>query len=139
MDYEANTQHYQGNVTVEENKMKCVFVNSAKIDIAKIHVDGGLIKHTQERCDYIVYWEQSDEKYVFYIELKGSDIAKAINQLISTITLTTEKFSQFDHKNCVIVCSRYPQEDSTIQRLKLKLKKMGYHLSAHTRKFEYTI
>lgn len=139
MDYDTHTTHYQGNVTAEENKMKCIFLNPRNLDVYKIQVDGGLITDNSVRCDYIVHWEALEKRHVFHIELKGSDVPKAFTQLIATIDKTKEKFVDFEDKNCVIVCSRYPQEDSTIQRLKLKLNKMGYRLYTQSRRFEYKI
>lgn len=138
MDYEANTTVHQGNVSLIENKMKCMFINEPKLDLYKIKVDRGLIKEPIEKCDYIVHW-LDEVSHVFYVELKGSDVPKALSQLIATIDLTKEKFANFTDKNCVIVCSRYPQEDSTIQRFKKQLHQLGYTLHPKSRIFEYKI
>ena len=133
LDYISHTKTKSGNISVTENKVTCIFENKLKIDINEIHVDNGLISsQTVEKCDYIVYWE-SDNSFVYYIELKGSDVSKAYSQILSTIKLTENKFEDFNDKNCVIVCSSYPQENSTIQRYKLLLKKKGFKLQSHTR------
>ncbi len=138
-DYANNTTIHTGNVTVEEKKMKCVFENKAKIELHKVAVDGGLFDAKNKKCDYLVHWQQHNKNFVFYIELKGCDIKKAIQQLISTIDLTKAKFNSFDNKNCVIVCSRSPQTDSTIMRLKKQLRNMGYTLHTKSRQFSYTV
>lgn len=108
LDYISHTKTKSGNISVTENKVRCIFENKLKIDINEIHVDNGLISsQTVEKCDYIVYWE-SDNSFVYYIELKGSDVSKAYSQILSTIKLTENKFEDFNDKNCVIVCSSYP-------------------------------
>ncbi|MBS9780726.1 MAG: hypothetical protein KGV51_08885 [Moraxellaceae bacterium] len=140
LDYQANTTTHKGNVSLEENKMKCIFENKAKIELHKVKVDGGLLNSSaNEKCDYLVHWEQKNNKIVFYVELKGCDVKKAIQQLISTINLTKDRFAQFDNKNCVIVCSRFPQQDSTMIKLKKQLKGMGYTLHTKNRLFSYTV
>lgn len=139
MDYQRHTSIHTGNVSLQENRMKCVFVNNRKIEIYKIKVDGGLISSSSvDKCDFMVHWDVPKQT-VFYVELKGSDVAKAIKQLKSTIEQTKAKFESFSNKNCVIVCSRYPQEDSTIRRLREDLRKLGYKLHSKSRLFEYTV
>lgn len=133
LDYPSNTETKTGHISLTENKVRCFFENELKIEINEIHVDNGLINNQSvEKCDYIVYWE-SDNSFVYYVELKGSDVSKAYSQILSTIELTKDKFNDFDDKNCVIVCSSYPQESSTIQKYKMLLKKKGYKLHPHTR------
>ncbi len=140
LDYQANTTIHKGNVSLEENKMKCIFENKAKIELHKVKVDGGLLNSSaNEKCDYLVHWEQKNNKIVFYVELKGCDVKKAETQLISTINLTKDKFAQFDNKNCVIVCSRFPKQDTTIMKLKKKFKSMGFTLAVQSRQFSYRV
>ncbi len=122
MDYKGNTTQHNSNLPVEENKSCCYFKNPSRITLNKLTVDGGLISSSkQEKCDYIVHW-QGD--FVAYIELKGGDLIKAFSQVENTIKLTKENFEGFKTSQCIIVCSRIrlPSSDSTIVRLKKKMK-----------------
>lgn len=65
---------------VEENKRSARFRNPDTAAVLVIHVDGGLIT-SGERADYIV----AHPKIVdVIVELKGSDVTKAIRQLRAT-------------------------------------------------------
>ena len=68
-------------VSIEENKRKAVFQNRQREDIYIIHVDGKMITQG-ERADYIVAKPQVVD---IIIELKGSDVTKAINQIRATL------------------------------------------------------
>ncbi len=138
-DYDKNTSIHTGNVSLKENKMECLFENKIKIELNKVTIDGGLFDSAHKKCDYLVHWHNKNKQSVFYIELKGCDVKKAIQQLINTIELTKMKFASYDEKNCVMVCSRYPKEDSTIRRLKIDLRKKGYVFRPHTRRFTYVV
>ena len=43
LDYISHTKTKSGNISVTENKVRCIFENKLKIDINEIHVDNGLI------------------------------------------------------------------------------------------------
>lgn len=139
MDYEKHTVKHIGNVSLSEKKSSCLFKNPNKIDVYKVKVDGGLISDYRERCDYLVHWEKEQNSFVFFVELKGGDVDKACRQLERTIDYTKEKFGDFENKHCIIVCSKYPSVDSTVQRYKQIMKKKGFDVQIKTNKFEYTI
>lgn len=122
MDYEGNTTKHNGDLPVGENKSCCYFKNPNKVLLNKLKVDGGLIKSSkQEKCDYIVHWNNS---CITYIELKGCDLIKAFSQVEQTIKMTRKNFEGFKSSQCIIVCSRIrlPSSDSTVVRLKKKMK-----------------
>ena len=48
-----------------------------------------------ERCDFMVEAEKSPRPYVYVIELKGSDLNKAITQIQSTIAEYREKLAGY--------------------------------------------
>lgn len=122
MDYSGNTTTHNSDLTLKENNSSCYFKNPNKETLNKLKVDGGLISSSrQEKCDYIVHW-QGD--FVAYIELKGGDLIKAFSQVENTIKLTKNDFKDFKTFQCIIVCSRIrlPSNDSTVLRLKKKMK-----------------
>lgn len=124
MDYDGNTTKHNSDLTLKENRSSCYFKNPSKVTLNKLKIDGGLINSSkQEKCDYIVHWNDS---VVTYIELKGGDLIKAFSQIESTIIMTKRQFSHFKNSQCIIVCSRMrlPKNDSTMMRMKKKMKKI---------------
>ena len=73
--------------TSSENGCTHVGKNVSLEKIRQFKVDGGVIpKNAQEsRCDYLLL--NDDKKTARYIELKGSDIEKAISQIEKTIEM----------------------------------------------------
>lgn len=74
-------------VVSSEGKNRHILKNPTGKDVYKYHVDGDIVKEgTVQRCDYIVEVNESNSLVAFVIELKGSDLTKAIRQIESTIT-----------------------------------------------------
>lgn len=93
-------------IVVEENKRKYTANNVYKECIAKIKVDGGIIQNASiSKSDYIFI--RCEYNMVYFIELKGGDVAKACEQIISTIAnLSSLLLGSILHAR--IVCSRAP-------------------------------
>lgn len=121
-------------LVLEENKRKCVFLNPQNKALIKVIVDGCQITQGT-RCDFLVIDNLTNE---YYIELKGKDIPHAIEQLESTIKqLSTSAGMQ---KTAIIVTSRYPSNDTSMQRAKAYFKKKyGVNLISKNIKFEILI
>lgn len=101
----------------EENKRKCVFSNPQNNTLTKVIVDGCQITEGV-KCDFLVLDHKGNE---YFVELKGKDIPHALEQLESTI----KQLSGTDdiRKTAIIVTSRYPSNDTTMQRAKVLFKK----------------
>ncbi len=71
-------------IPCKENRSEYRYVNSLENRVAKIKFDGCLINdETTIKCDYLlVDW---DSHIAVFIELKGSDIYHALNQIGATI------------------------------------------------------
>lgn len=79
---------------VEENNKRYILENKSGTTIRKIKVDGCVGQGIGEkRCDYLV--EAIDLNRVFFIELKGGDLNKAILQIHSTIIYLKSEFINF--------------------------------------------
>ncbi len=117
MDFVRCTEESRNKkVTVTEKRKKFVILNSKKNRIRKVQVDGCLIDDDRERCDYLceIYKPSS---LVFYVELKGKGIEKAISQLGATLGYCKTVHSGME-KRCYIVSSRVPQSGPKVQVLK---------------------
>lgn len=69
------------NIKFEENKRVIIFKNPTCMLCQRVQVDGCAITEGK-RCDKLLIDWRGDE---YYVELKGNDIAKAIEQIMATI------------------------------------------------------
>lgn len=119
--------------SLKENRCSFVLSNTAQRTVDKLKIDGCVINDTSERCDWaIIDLETSTE---FYIELKGSDVCKAYNQIECTVNrLTSDRNKE---KLGIIVHNKNPSTDSEqmvykkkARRAKIKLLTGGPVLKA---------
>jgi hypothetical protein len=101
-------------IVLQENKSKITFLNPNQDKILTIKVDGCAISDNETlRCDYALI--PSDEVEI-YVELKGSDIVHAVEQIESTIRLLSDN-PQKIKKLCFVVSTRVPRQTTSIQQL----------------------
>lgn len=69
-------------------------LNSDRSTVYQYKIDGDVIQKadSQKRCDYLV--ENEDKKTAYLIELKGTDLLHAIEQIEATILLFARKFKE---------------------------------------------
>lgn len=73
-------------VVSSENGNKHILNNPSRRMVYQYRVDGDILSSSDgERCDFIVEVETQPKATVFVIELKGSDLEKAIRQIEVTI------------------------------------------------------
>jgi len=121
-------------IAVSENTRKFEIRNDKSRLVYTVEVDGCLI-NDGKRCDYLF----EIDKLVIYVELKGSDIQKAYNQLIATIGYCKHRHDK-SVKECYIVASRVPRAGTDIQTLKKKMSSTHkVQLFVKTQKAEITI
>ncbi len=133
MNQQYAKSYASGNrIVSEENKNKHILVNDTAQPAYQYRIDGGVYPRgtTPERCDYIV--ETNDPPNgarLYIIELKGSDLSKAISQVETAIRLLqtdTVHFSGFLTGGYTlyprVIIHRYNTHSIT-QSEKLKLKK----------------
>ena len=78
-----------GRIVSEENGCKHVGINDQSHEIRQFQIDGGAITGTAVlRCDYLVVNDTARRAY--YIELKGSDVKKAMRQIDNTVAMTKD-------------------------------------------------
>lgn len=84
----------------------------------RIQVDGCAL-HEGEKCDNMLC--SADEREERYVELKGSDIPHAIDQLRATII----QLGEYDeNRHAYVVCTKVaPQITTAIQRAKVEFLK----------------
>lgn len=67
-------------------------INKGKVYVTHYKIDGTVIK-TGNRCDYLLMNEE--KKVAYLIELKGSDLIKASQQLETTAKVLEEELSDY--------------------------------------------
>lgn len=99
-----------------------------------------LIDEQIEKCDYLFeIYDKVNIILVIYVELKGKDIKKAYDQLVSTIKYCQDKHNQFK-KECHVVASRVPKAGTELQVLKKNLStQYKIALYVHTQQAQVTI
>lgn len=113
---ECNEESKYKIVKVCENKSTFTIINKSLFTINKVKVDGCYIKEGK-KCDYLFEIIDKEIEEVFYVELKGKDISKAIEQLEHTLRKCLA-LHQNKTKSCYIVASRVPKASTYTQKLK---------------------
>ncbi|SHJ45090.1 hypothetical protein [Pseudobutyrivibrio xylanivorans] len=109
------------NVKVEENKKKYLINNSLAKKLTVLKVDGGMIDNSsQTKCDYLVL--QIEDKISIFVELKGSDVKHAFEQLSETINSMNACLEDYSVYARVICSSKQnvPNYNACPQYVKLK-------------------
>ena len=113
-----------------------VLVNAARRTCLKVRVDDCVIR-SGVRCDWLVI--RTDGQHEYFVELKGSDVKHAIEQLEASMKqLSTDPQKQA--KTCAVVSSRCPLTGSDITLAQIKFKKLyGAHLIIRNKYLEITV
>jgi hypothetical protein len=89
--------------------------------VEQIEVDGCAIMDGI-RCDWLVRLNDATSKEEIYVELKGSDVRHAVEQLRATIVKLSADRAKFP-KRCFVVFTRNPLTGTDVQQLKLQFRK----------------
>lgn len=119
-------------VVCEENKVKHVTKNpNGQYKIYKYKIDGDIVSSSDSelRCDYIVEVDRDVKKDAFLIELKGSDVEHAIEQIKSTISRYRSKLTSYIIRPRIIYRSNVHQ----IRVTKMRQFKKDYPLTEYTK------
>ena len=122
-------------IKLEEQSSKLIFLNKENKMIRKIRIDGCLIT-SGIRCDYLVIPESGVEHYV---ELKGTDVKHAINQIKTTIQ-TIHKGQNNQKKECFIITTSCPLTSTEILKFKKEFNtKLNSSLIVKNSPYEHPI
>jgi len=112
------------NITVSEKGRRANFRNPENELYQKARVDGCLVT-SGVRCDWIVTKIGVGSVLV---ELKGSDIAHAFDQLLATLQHVHCKCWLEKRRAMLVVCSKYPAFDTGRARREEVARKKGLRL-----------
>lgn len=94
------TETQESQIKFEENRRKIIFLNPSKLQYLKVKVDGCAIRDNSIRCDYLLV--SNDEREERYVELKGTDVMHAIDQIEATIKRIGEST---DNRHSYVICT----------------------------------
>ena len=91
---QINNCIHQKTIVSSENKKKHIAHNVNGDAVYQYRVDGDLITDTiQSRCDFLL--ENESKKYAYLIELKGSNLDHAVEQIENTITFYSKELNGY--------------------------------------------
>lgn len=80
-------------LTCRENGIEYRITNDLETRICKVKIDGCLDQGKGEkRCDYLFFTEELEVNKAIFVELKGTRLKDAINQIIDSINYLREEF-----------------------------------------------
>lgn len=88
-------EKHQKIIVSEENKRKHIANNDDENLVHQFKIDGGIVpaSSSMSRCDYLVI--NLEKKNAYPIELKGTDVKHAVDQIRSTITYLGSELSSY--------------------------------------------
>lgn len=105
-------------IILTENRMKMTFLNRERKVVKVVTVDNCVVTEGI-RCDYLVINEKT---YEFFVELKGTDIRHACDQLTASIVQLSANPTRKAKHSFVISSRVIPAIRTNIQNLKRQFK-----------------
>lgn len=138
-DSHFDFQHERRAIVVCEDKgskTKYICDNQSKNYLSKYRVDGGLINDAGAKCDFLIL--NCNKHKSFFIELKGSDIIRAIEQIDRSIDLIKNNLDDFSVFARIVLTRVNTIELKDIKYLKLekKVKLLNGDILQQTRRLE---
>jgi len=115
------------------------YVNQSNHHLAKYIVDNGLIKDSGDKCDFLML--NCELKQSYFIELKGSDLIHAVEQIDRSIDLIKGSLPEFSFYARIVVTrvNTIDQKSIKLLRLEKKLKSLNGNLKKQSRLLEEKI
>jgi hypothetical protein len=123
----CSQEAYHKRISLEENKRKFIGFNPDEKAVIKVRIDGCLIT-TGIKCDFLLI--EKEKHLSCFIELKGSDIEHALDQLQATIQQVDNPergfiTKRFTKKFAFVVSSQVPQMNTGVQNKMKNFAKQG--------------
>jgi hypothetical protein len=116
-----------------KSSTKYIYQNDSLDILSKYKVDGCLIDDEDSKCDFLLL--NCTKEISYFLELKGSDLIKAVEQIDRSINLLHKDFKGYSVE-ARIVLTRVNTTDlksSKLIRLESRLKKLNGKLIKQTR------
>ena len=124
--------------TDKGSKVKYIYKNKSLSFLSKYKVDGGLITNGS-KCDYLLL--NCNKRRAFFIELKGCNLIKAVEQIDRSVDLLKSYISEYSIF-ARIVLTRVNTTDlknTKLVKLKKKVESLKGNLVKETKLYEEVI
>ena len=120
-------------IKFEELRKKIIFLNPERHSYKRVKVDGCVLKDGLKCDDLLLSDDEHEERYV---ELKGTDVMHAIEQLESTIM----RLGEFEEcRHCYVVSTNVAPAFNTKIQQKKKYFKERYRASLEVRERQMVV
>ncbi len=112
---------------------KYIYENNSLDELSKYKVDKCLINDNGSKCDFLLF--NCKKKISYFIELKGSDLIKAVEQIDRSIDMLHKDFNNYSVEARIVLTRINTTDLINIKliRLQRKLKKLKGKLIKQTR------
>jgi hypothetical protein len=125
-------------VVFEENHRRIEFRNLQENSVRKIDLDDeNLPDDFGLRCDGILVCPSEVPNHEHYVELKGSDVGHAVEQLRNSLRKLSRDAAR-QPKSCYVISSRVPRAGTDIQRFQRQFRSQ-YVSMLYVRSREMTV
>lgn len=124
----------KGNCPVTEKGRTFRLINDSGFKFTVYKVDSCLIKDNNERkCDYLFIVDKKQERAAYFVELKGTGLADAIDQILNSIDILYKSINEY--KICARIVGKRvtPNIKSRRARLDERLRQFGGDLKIVSR------
>lgn len=106
-------------ISEKRTRTKAIFKNPKKIELVVTSFDGCVVANNTA-ADFVISREKFGD---LIVELKGRDVEHGATQTMATAEYLTVNKARQGKIAGLIVCKRYPKEDSILQRRQLAFAK----------------
>ncbi|GHV65581.1 hypothetical protein FACS1894199_06640 [Bacteroidia bacterium] len=134
-DKHAEFQHEEHKIVTFKDKgtSEYKYTNKSSNHLAKYIVDGKLIADKGAKCDFLLL--NCEQKQSYFIELKGSDMIRAIEQIDRSIDLLKPNLADFAFFARIVLTkvATIDSKSTKLVKLEKKLKSLKGNLKKQTR------
>lgn len=116
----------RGIVNCEENHRKYQYSNTKKHNVVLFRMDGGIIDENTLKCDYLLVI-RSEGMVGVLIELKGTKVAHAIDQIRATLKEFPQFFSECKKVHARVVATQVVPKILLPNEILLKKELLKHH------------
>lgn len=109
-------------IVLSENKSKYIGSNEGEKKFCEYKIDGCVLQEATSKCDFLLV--DCEEKKAYWVELKGSDLSKAIDQVDSTLDHLAADLQRCGYRqNARIVLTKTSPVPCALNNKEVKLRK----------------
>lgn len=134
-------QHEQPSIVVcrDKGKTQYIYENQSNNFLSKYRIDGGLIADDGAKCDFLLL--NCNKQHSYFIELKGSDIIHAIEQIDRSIERLKSQLagSKIFARIVLTRVNTTELRNPKYLRLEKKVKSLNGNFKQKTREFKEVV